>query len=67
MEKNDFLLFIYKDIKNNKIKKMNYEKLSDYAKRYDVNGSLNIMIKAIPNIFLDGIEGVGVHPFKLNI
>jgi putative transposase len=33
----------------------------------DVNGSLNIMIKAIPNIFLDGIEGVGVHPFKLNI
>lgn len=31
----------------------------------DVNGSYNIMRKAIPNVFSDGIEGAGVHPFKL--
>lgn len=33
----------------------------------DVNGSYNIMIKAIPNAFADGIEGVGVHPLVLTI
>ena len=31
----------------------------------DVNGSYNIMIKAIPNAFANGIEGVGVHPLVL--
>ena len=33
----------------------------------DVNGSYNIMIKAIPNAFANGIEGVGVHPLVLTI
>ena len=33
----------------------------------DVNGAYNIMIKAIPNAFADGIEGVGVHPMVLTI
>lgn len=33
----------------------------------DVNGAYNIMIKAIPNAFTDGIEGVGVHPMVLTI
>lgn len=33
----------------------------------DVNGSLNILKKAIPNAFVDGIEGIGVYPFKLNV
>lgn len=28
----------------------------------DVNGSYNIIRKAIPNVFTDGIEGVVVHP-----
>lgn len=28
----------------------------------DVNGSLNILRKAVPNIFIDGIEDVAVHP-----
>jgi putative transposase len=31
----------------------------------DVNGSLNILRKAVPNIFLDGIEGVAVHPKRV--
>ena len=33
----------------------------------DVNGSYNIMKKAIPNAFANGIEGVGVHPLALTI
>ncbi len=37
----------------------------------DVNGSLNIIRKAIPNAFInvhaDGIEGVGLHPKRANI
>ncbi len=31
----------------------------------DVNGSYNILRKAIPNIFIDGIEECAVIPFKL--
>ena len=30
----------------------------------DVNGSLNILRKAIPNVFAEGIEGLGVIPFR---
>lgn len=33
----------------------------------DVNGSYNIMIKAVPNAFSNGIEGVVVHPVRLPI
>jgi putative transposase len=28
----------------------------------DVNGSYNILRKAVPNVFNNGIEGVAVHP-----
>lgn len=28
----------------------------------DINASYNIMRKAVPDIFIDGIEGVGLHP-----
>ncbi len=31
----------------------------------DLNGALNIMKKAIPNAFVDGIEGVEVHPVQM--
>jgi transposase len=30
----------------------------------DVNGSLNILRKAVPNAFSNGIEGVVVHPVR---
>lgn len=33
----------------------------------DVNGSYNILKKAIPNAFDDGIEGVAVHPYRVNL
>ena len=31
----------------------------------DVNGSLNILRKAVPNIFVDGIEGIAVYPKRI--
>ena len=33
----------------------------------DVNGSYNILRKAIPNVFTDGIEGIGVCPVVMTI
>jgi IS605 OrfB family transposase len=33
----------------------------------DINGSYNIMRKAIPNVFTDGIEGFAVNPIKLYV
>lgn len=33
----------------------------------DVNGSYQIMKKVFPNAFANGIEGVGLHPFIVNI
>jgi putative transposase len=32
----------------------------------DVNASYNIMRKVVPNVFSEGIEGVSVHPIKIN-
>jgi putative transposase len=33
----------------------------------DVNGSYNIIKKAFPNAFANGIEGVAVHPYRVNL
>lgn len=33
----------------------------------DVNGSYNILRKAVPNAFADGIEGIGVYPKVLTL
>ncbi|HUM42845.1 MAG TPA: transposase [Fervidobacterium sp.] len=33
----------------------------------DVNGAYNIIRKAFPNTFVEGIEGVGLHPVRLNL
>jgi putative transposase len=33
----------------------------------DVNGSYNILRKAIPNAFVEGIEGLGVNPSIIKI
>lgn len=32
----------------------------------DVNASYNIMRKVVPDVFVDGIEGVSDHPIKIN-
>jgi len=57
----------HKSYKGKRLKRGLFESEKGKLINADVNGSLNIMIKAIPNVFADGIEGVGVHPFKLNI
>ena len=33
----------------------------------DVNGSYQIIKKVFPKAFAEGIEGVGLHPFKVNL
>lgn len=33
----------------------------------DVNGSYNIIKKVFPKAFADGIEGVAVHPYRVNL
>lgn len=33
----------------------------------DVNGSYQIMKKVFPKAYIDGIEGVGLHPVKVNV
>lgn len=33
----------------------------------DVNGSYQIIKKVFPKAFVNGIEGVGLHPFKVNL
>ena len=33
----------------------------------DLNGALNILKKAVPNAFVDGIEGIAVCPRRMNI
>jgi len=33
----------------------------------DCNGAYNIIKKAVPNAFADGIEGVGLHPYSIAI
>jgi len=33
----------------------------------DVNGAYQIMKKVFPNVFSNGIEGVGLHPIRVNI
>lgn len=33
----------------------------------DVNGSYNILKKVVPNAFADEIEGVAVHPYRVNL
>jgi putative transposase len=33
----------------------------------DLNGAYQIMKKVFPNAFANGIEGVGLHPVRINI
>lgn len=49
-----------------RIKRGLYRSKSGRLINADVNGSLNILKKAIPNLFRDGIEGIGLYPIKIN-
>ena len=48
-----------------RIKRGLYRTASGRLVNGDVNGSLNIMRKAVPNAFGYGIEGVVVHPVRV--
>jgi IS605 OrfB family transposase len=42
-----------------------YKAKSGLRLNADINGSYNIMRKAIPNVFSNGIEGLVVHPVRI--
>ncbi len=48
-----------------RVKRGLYRTLRKRLINADVNGSLNIMRKAVPNVFDYGIEGVVVHPVRI--
>ena len=48
-----------------RVKRGLYRTLRKRLINADVNGSLNIMRKAVPNVFDYGIEGVVVHPVRV--
>jgi len=50
-----------------RIKRGMYKSKSGKLINADANGSYNILRKAIPNAFSNGIEGVVVHPVRLNL
>ena len=55
------------NIKVNELKGDLFKTVTGKLVKADVNGSYNIMKKAIPNLFNDGIEELGVVPVKLNV
>jgi putative transposase len=68
---NDFIPIYGKDnpeysFNGKRIKRGLYKTNDGMLINADVNGSYNILRKAIPNAFANGIEGVAVHPIRLN-
>lgn len=53
--------------KNRRIKRGLFKSNKGILINADVNGAYNIMRKVFPKAFADGIEGVGLHPVKLNV
>jgi putative transposase len=50
-----------------RIKRGLYQSSNGRKYNADVNGSLNILRKVVPNAFSNGIEGVVVHPIKVTL
>jgi len=64
-KKGDNTKYIFSGYRENR---GNYKiKSSNKRINADVNGSYNILRKAVPNAFADGIEGLGVVPSIINI
>lgn len=53
--------------KGKRIKRGLFKTMKGLFINADVNASYNIMIKAFPNIFIDGIQDLAVNPLKFNI
>lgn len=56
----------HNEYKGKRVKRGLYKSSKGILINADVNGSYNIMRKVVPNVFIDGIEGVSVHPIKIN-
>jgi len=50
-----------------RIKRGLFKSKNDVLINADVNGSYNILRKVFPNAFANGIEGVAVHPYRVNL
>jgi putative transposase len=59
-------MFNNKVFKGQRVKRGLFKSSNGRLINADVNASYNIMKKVVPNVFADGIEGVSVHPFKIN-
>ena len=53
--------------KGRRIKRGLFKSSSGNIINADVNGSYNILKKVLPNSFENGIEGVAVHPYRVNL
>ncbi|RLP91183.1 transposase [Geobacillus stearothermophilus] len=53
--------------KNRRIKRGLFKSNKGILINADVNGAYNIMRKVFPKAFANGVEGVGLHPVKLNV
>ena len=53
--------------KNRRIKRGLFKSNKGILINADANGAYNIMRKVFPKAFANGIEGVGLHPVKLNV
>jgi putative transposase len=58
-----------KDVKfsGKRVKRGLYRSASGTRFNSDINGSLNIVRKVVPNAFSNGIKGVVVHPVKVTL
>lgn len=56
-----------KQYKGKRIKRGLFQSEKGILINADVNGAYNIMRKVFPKAFANGIEGVGLHPVKLNV
>lgn len=54
-----------KNYKGKRIKRGLFKSSNGKLINADVNASYNIIKKVIPNVFTNGIEGVGVHPLNI--
>lgn len=53
--------------KGKRIKRGLFKTFNGLLINADVNGSYNILKKVVPNAFANGIEGVAVHPYRVNL
>lgn len=57
----------HKEYKGKRISRGMFKSSDGRLINADVNGSYNILRKAVPNIFVEGIEGLGVNPSIIKI